>query len=93
MLEGYGVFFDVEVPALLQNFVGSLLILQRDAQMGASLEALRQVLQTLPPGQERARAEQAFRRVELQLGPVPQQRRSRVPQVNAANTADPRPCR
>jgi hypothetical protein len=89
VLEGYGVFFDVEVPALLQNFVGSLLILQRDAQMGASLEALRQVLQTLPQGQERARAEQAFRRVELQLGPVPPQRRSRVPQVNAANTADP----
>jgi hypothetical protein len=92
VLEGYGVFFDVEVPALLQNFVGSLLILQRDAQMGTALEALRQALQTMPQGQERARAEQAFRRVELQLGPVPQQRRGRVSQpdqVNAANTSDP----
>lgn len=91
VLEGYGVFFDVEVPALLQNFVGSLLIMQRDAQVGSALEALRQVLQTLPPGQDRARAEQAFRRVELQLGPVPPQRRGRPQpdQVNAANTGDP----
>ena len=43
VLEGYGVFFDVEVPALLQSVVWSQMVLQRDTQMGSALEALRQV--------------------------------------------------
>ena len=67
------------------------MVLQRDTQMGSALEALRQVLQTLPAGPERLRAEQAYRRIEQQVGPVPQ-RRGRVPQPNevrAADSADP----
>jgi len=91
VLEGYGVFFDVEVPALLQSVVWSQMVLQRDTQMGSALEALRQVLQTLPAGPERLRAEQAYRRIEQQVGPMPQ-RRGRGPQPNevrAADSADP----
>jgi hypothetical protein len=92
VLEGYGVFFDVEVPALMQNVVGSLLILQRDGQMAAALEQMRHVIQTLPAGQDRMRAEQAFRRLESQVGPVPQRRgRPQQPEVRATDSADPTP--
>ena len=88
VLEGYGVFFDVEVPALLQSVVWSQMVLQRDANTGMALEALRQALQTLPAGPERSRAEQAYLRIEQQVGPVPQ-RRGRPNQVRAADSGDP----
>jgi hypothetical protein len=92
VLEGYGVFFDVEVPALMQSYVSSLLVLQRDAQMGTALEQLRQAIQTLPAGQERMSAEQAFHRLEMQVGPVPQRRgRGPQPEVRATDSADATP--
>jgi hypothetical protein len=91
VLEGYGVFFDVEVPALLQSYVGSLLILQRDAQMGSALDQLRQVIQSLPAGQERLRAEQAFSRLEMQVGPVQQRRGRPRAEVRATDSGDPTP--
>ena len=91
VLDGYGVFFDVEVPALMQNVVGSLLVLQRDAQMASSLEQLRQVIVALPAGPERLRAEQAFRRLEMQVGPVPHRGRGPQPEVRATDSADATP--
>jgi hypothetical protein len=91
VLDGYGVFFDVEVPALMQNVVGSLLVLQRDAQMATSLEQLRQVILALPAGQERMRAEQAFSRLEMQVGPVPQRGRGPQPEVRATDSAEAAP--
>lgn len=91
VLESYGVFFDVEVPALVQSVIWSQMILRRDTQINTALESLRRVLETLPAGPERAQAQQAFRRVELQVGPVRQGRQNRVPQpnqVSAANAAE-----
>jgi hypothetical protein len=90
VLEGYGVFFDVEVPALMQNVVWSQLILQRDVQINTALESLRRVLEAMPAGPERSQAQQAFRRVELQVGPLPQ-RRGRTPlaEVTAQSTTAP----
>lgn len=69
-LDGYGVFFDVEVPVLRQSMMWSLrTMLDQDAQgAGEALAALRAVVSTTS-GREREIAEGALRRLELQLRP------------------------
>ena len=81
-LEGYGVFFDVEVPVLRQSMMWSLrTMLDQDTQ-GASdaLNALRGIVASTS-GPERAMAENALRRLELQLRPfgVPIQPQNAAP--------------
>lgn len=68
VLEGYGVFFDVEIPVLRQSLLFAKLTLDRDTK--GALEAVRRVLESLPEGPARQQAQQAFRRVELQLAPM-----------------------
>jgi hypothetical protein len=48
VLDGYGVFFDVEIPELNQSVVWSLMNFRRDQQVGQSLDSLRAVLESLP---------------------------------------------
>lgn len=71
VLEGYGVFFDVEIPALRQSVVWSMMTVQRDMQIARSLEAMRRALETLPP-QEPAgqRAQQELQNLQRMVGPV-----------------------
>lgn len=81
-LEGYGVFFDVEVPVLRQSMMWSLrTMLDQDTQ-GASdaLNALRGIVASTS-GPERVMAENALRRLELQLRPfgVPTQPQNAAP--------------
>jgi hypothetical protein len=71
ILEGYGVFFDVEIPALLESVVWSMRTLERDLVMATALDQLRRSLQDLPAGPARMQAEQAFKQVQ-QFGPAPQ---------------------
>jgi hypothetical protein len=78
ILEGYGVFFDVEVPSLNASAVWSMITVQRDLQMRASLDALNRALASLPEGPKLQEAQQAFQRVARQVGPV--QPPSRNPQ-------------
>ena len=54
VLEGYGVFFDVEVPTMSASAVWSMMTVQRDMQVAASLESLRRALASLPEGPEAA---------------------------------------
>lgn len=70
MLDGYGVFFDVEVPVLRQSVMWSLRTMLDQDQQGASaaLESLRQVVSTTS-GPDRVVADQALRRLELQIRP------------------------
>lgn len=69
-LEGYGVFFDVEVPVLRQSMMWSLRTMLDQDQQGASeaLASLRAVVASTS-GRERAMAEDALRRLELQVRP------------------------
>lgn len=69
-LDGYGVFFDVEVPVLRQSMMWSLrTMLDQDTQGAAeALASLRAIVATAS-GPERAMAENALRRLELQLRP------------------------
>ena len=69
-LDGYGVFFDVEVPVLRQSMMWSLRTMLDQDQQGASdaLASLRALAATTS-GPDRAVAEDAIRRPDLQLPP------------------------
>ena len=87
VLEGYGIFFDVEVPTMSASAVWSMMTVQRDMQVAASLEAMRRALASLPEGPKLQEAQEALQRVARQVGPV--QQTPRAPgemTVPAANT-------
>jgi hypothetical protein len=73
-LEGYGVFFDVEVPVLRRSVAWSLRTMMDDSGMGMGMSAALQQLKTLVERvnnpQEKANLQQAIKRIELQVGPV-----------------------
>ena len=48
LLDGYGVFFDVEIPDMNQSVIWSMMNVQRDRQVGNALDSLRAALDTLP---------------------------------------------
>ena len=70
-LDGYGVFFDVEVPPIRRSMAWSFQILdQLDLGVSNALQELRQHLRTVG-GPSRGSLEQALRRLEMQIGPTP----------------------
>lgn len=68
VLEGYGVFFDVEIPALRPTVVWAARTLERDATIANAIDSLNQALSSIPEGPTRVRAEQALKHVQ-QLNP------------------------
>ena len=87
VLEGYGVFFDVEIPALRPTVVWAREAMQRDATtIAGALESLAQALSTLPEGPARIRAEQALKSVR-QLSPVQAGQGQRAMGMPASGTA------
>ena len=71
ILEGYGVFFDVEIPALRESVVWSMRTLERDLTIANAIESLRRALAAMQEGPARMQAEQALKQVQ-QLGPATQ---------------------
>jgi hypothetical protein len=70
-LDGYGVFFDVEVPALRQSVMWSWRVLERDAGgTNMALEALKGHLKTVTDPAARRELDQAIRTLELQVSPL-----------------------
>jgi hypothetical protein len=70
-LDGYGVMFDVEVPALRRSMAWSLRTINESAALVArDLAQMRAILQTIPDPRARAEFERSLRRVQQQLGPV-----------------------
>lgn len=66
-LEGYGVFFDIEVPPLQGSLIWSLKTLdQNDLGLASALNAIRQHVDSLKD----PNLEQALKRIELQVSPV-----------------------
>ena len=73
ILEGYGVFFNVEIPTLQTSVVWSMQQLQRDQQVtGQSLDALRSLVETLPDPNAKRQYQAVLKRLEQQVGPLPQ---------------------
>jgi hypothetical protein len=70
ILDGYGIFFDVEIPALMESVVWSMQTLERDLMMASALDSLRRSVQTMPDGPARLRAEQALKQMQ-QFSPAP----------------------
>jgi hypothetical protein len=66
-LDGYGVFFDVEVPTLDASLPLSFRMLD---QSGLGLDSALQTLRQVTQKSGDVNLEQALRRIELQLGPV-----------------------
>ena len=70
-LDGYGVFFDVEVPPIRRSMARSFQMLgQLDLGVSHALQELRQHLRTVGDP-SRGSLEQALRRLEMQIGPTP----------------------
>lgn len=72
VLEGYGIFFDVEVPELSGTITMILpqIMFQRDAQIRQALTSIRGTLESLPEGAGRQRALEAWQVLELQAPPL-----------------------
>jgi hypothetical protein len=71
-LEGYGLFFDVEVPAAMRQTMGWTARVMRQQQLGIAeaLGSLKRLTGELDP-KARAEAERAMQRIELVVRPVP----------------------
>lgn len=69
-LEGYGVFFDVEVPVLRQSVAWSLrsLMDQGGVPLAVALNQLRAYVRTASDAQTRQSLERALHRLEMQVG-------------------------
>jgi hypothetical protein len=98
-LDGYGVFFDVEIPDMNQSVIWSMMNVQRDRQVGNALDSLRSALDTMPDGPNRQQAQMALQQVTKTVGPAmpprgPQGQPAPAPgQVGAANATMPDPDR
>lgn len=79
VLEGYGIFFEVEVPQLIATAVWSQIMVQRDNEIGSALATLKRALQDMPEGPSRQQAQQAMRMLYAQAGPVQNQSASALP--------------
>ena len=99
LLDGYGVFFDVEIPDMNQSVIWSMMNVQRDRQVGNALDSLRSALETMPDGPNRQQAQMALQQVTKTVGPAmpprgPQGQPAPAPgQVGAANATMPDPDR
>jgi hypothetical protein len=69
-LEGYGVFFDVDVPVMRQSMVWSWRTLDMtNGGAGGAIEALKAHLKSISDPAERRELDLAIRQLELQIAP------------------------
>jgi hypothetical protein len=70
VLEGHGIFFDVEVPEINQSVVWSVMIAQRDRQISNAIDSLRSVMRGMP-NDAAQQAESALQLLNAAVGPAP----------------------
>jgi len=69
-LEGYGVFFDVEVPALRQSLAWSIRTMNETGNaLARDLAAMRAYVRAIPDPRVQAEFERTLRRVQQQVAP------------------------
>jgi predicted RecB family endonuclease len=71
VLDGYGVFFHVEIPEMQQSLVMSVTTLDRDVAVAGQLDSLRRAVGSVPEGASKLQAEEALKSLELLVGPMP----------------------
>jgi hypothetical protein len=70
IMDGHGIFFHVEVPAMLGTVVWSQMVMQREMQIGNALTNLKRALADMPDGPSRQQAQQAVVLLDRSAGPV-----------------------
>jgi hypothetical protein len=72
LLQGYGLFFDVEVPAFRRTIAWTLRQMVDDNGLGAAtaVNQLKTYIATVQDPRQRTALDRALRRLELQVGPV-----------------------
>jgi hypothetical protein len=71
LLEGYGVFFDVEVPSLRRSLAWSLRTMNENAAvLGRDVAAMRAFVQAIADPRARAEFDRILQRVQRQIGPT-----------------------
>lgn len=72
-LDGYGVFFDVEVPALRRSLAWSIRTMnETGSALARDFAAMRAFVQAIPDPRVKAEFERTIRRVQQQIGPAAQ---------------------
>lgn len=70
-LDGYGVFFDVEVPSLRRSLAWSLRTMNENAAvLGRDLASMRAFVQAIADPRARAEFDRILQRVQRQIGPA-----------------------
>jgi hypothetical protein len=87
-LDGYGVFFDVEVPSLRRSLAWSLRTMNENAAgLARDLTAMRAFVQAISDPRARAEFDRILQRVQRQMGPVAlPERASAQPGLSAAQS-------
>jgi len=70
-LDGYGVFFHVEIPEMQTSLVLSVTTLERDLAVADALDAVRRAVGSVPEGGRKIEAETGLKRLEVLIGPMP----------------------
>jgi hypothetical protein len=70
IMEGYGIFFHVEVPELTGTVILSQMVMQREMQVGTALQDLRRALEDMPDGPMRQQALRAVMTLDRTAGPT-----------------------
>jgi hypothetical protein len=90
LLESYGVFFDVEIPAMRESVVWTMRTLEQDmAATRRTLEQLRRTAQNVNDPQMKAALDQGLRLLEAQVAPGRRQTRADTRTVAGADLAEP----
>lgn len=83
-LEGYGVFFDIEVPALRQSLAWSMRTMHETGlALARDLAQMRGLVQSIADPRAQAEFERALRRIQQQIGPTPAIQAGQVPAAGA----------
>jgi hypothetical protein len=78
VLDGYGVFFDVEIPGVQQSVAWSVRTLQRDRDLDSAFRSLQTAVQSLQDERTRTQLEKDLRRIQL-LAPLAPQMQAQPP--------------
>jgi hypothetical protein len=85
-LDGYGVFFDVEVPVLRRSVAWTLRTMVDENGMAATdaLQEFKSHVEAIQDPRLKATLQQALKRIELQVGPVQAPRATPAPRSTVA---------
>jgi hypothetical protein len=71
-LEGYGLFFDIEVPALRRSLAWSMRTMHDTGiALARDLAQIRRLVESIPDPRAQAEFDRTLRRIQQQIGPTP----------------------